>query len=338
MKVPVDSIQINSGRRETDHRHIGELAASMAELGLLNPITIDQGHTLIAGLHRLEAAKLLGWAEIDCTITSLEGLQAELAEIDENFIRNDLSALEHGEMLLRRKEIYETLHPETRAGTAQALAMNTAKGNNVSDKMTLTTKSFVQDTADKLGVGRRTVERQIQTAKNLTTEAKQIIRDADAKISKKTAMKLSRLEPEQQKEAAGLLAAREIRSVDEYTAAKAQEPKPPEDEAAEEWEEPEAPAVPFTLESRPFASFQESVAGLKDPNKDCSCTPDTFLAEITAFVRKFCREIEWYATPYYEAVFPSLTAVQLDYLRQQTGLIGSAAETLLHQVERKAKP
>lgn len=25
------------------------------------------------GLYRLEAANLLGWAEIDCTITSLEG-------------------------------------------------------------------------------------------------------------------------------------------------------------------------------------------------------------------------------------------------------------------------
>lgn len=338
MKVPVDSIQINSGRRETDRRHIGELAASMAELGLLNPITIDQGHTLIAGLHRLEAAKLLGWAEIDCTVTSLEGLQAELAEIDENFIRRDLSALEHGELLLRRKEIYETIHPATKA----TYDGGGFKGNQyqevVTDKMSATTKSFVEDTAEKLGVDPRTVRRQIQTAKNLTTEAKQIIRDADAKISKKTAMKLSRLEPEQQKEAAGLLAAREIRSVDEYTAAKAQEPEPPEDGDAEEWEEPEAPAVPFTLESRPFASFQESVADLKDPNKDCSCTPDTFLAEITAFVRKFCREIEWYSTPYYEAVFPSLTAVQLDYLRQQTGLIGSAAETLLHQVERKAEP
>ena len=115
--------------------------------------TIDQGHTLIAGLHRLEAAKLLGWAEIDCTVTSLDGLQAELAEIDENFIRNDLSALEHGEMLLRRKEIYETLHPETRAGTAQALAMNTAKGNNVSDKMTLTTKSFLESEQQKEAAG-----------------------------------------------------------------------------------------------------------------------------------------------------------------------------------------
>ena len=77
----------------------------------------------------------------------------ELAEIDENFIRNDLSALEHGEMLLRRKEIYETLHPETRAGTAQALAMNTAKGNNVSDKMTLTTKSFLESEQQKEAAG-----------------------------------------------------------------------------------------------------------------------------------------------------------------------------------------
>ena len=63
-------------------------------------------------------------------IGELASSMAEMAKIDENFIRNDLSALEHGEMLLRRKEIYETFHPETRAGTAQALAMNTAKGNN----------------------------------------------------------------------------------------------------------------------------------------------------------------------------------------------------------------
>ena len=37
---------------------------------------------LIAGLHRLEAAKLLGWEEIECNISSLEGLQAELASTE----------------------------------------------------------------------------------------------------------------------------------------------------------------------------------------------------------------------------------------------------------------
>lgn len=331
MQVPVNRIQVNPGRREISCGHVEELAASMKELGLLNPITIDQGYTLIAGLHRLEAAKLLGWTEVGCTVASLEGLQAELAEIDENFIRRDLSALEHGELLLRRKEIYETLHPETKHG-----------GDRKSEEIKRTkcpldsVKSFVDDTAEKLGVAPRTVRRQIQTAKNLTPEAKQIIRDADVKITKKAAMRLSQLEAGQQKEAAGLLAAGEIRSVDEYAAAQTTktEPKLPEEK---DTGAPIQTAVPFTLGGRQFASFQEAVADLKDPNKDCSCTPDTFLAEITAFVRKFHREIEWYSTPYYEAVFPALTRIQLGYLRQQTDLICSAAETLFNQVERMAK-
>ena len=96
---------------------------------------------MIAGLHRLDAAKLLGWTEIECTVSSLEGLQAELAELDENFIRSELSTVEYGELLLRRKEIYEALHPETKKGPAQAAGMNRAVGNNVSDKMELLTKS-----------------------------------------------------------------------------------------------------------------------------------------------------------------------------------------------------
>ncbi len=90
--------------------------------------------------------------------------------------------------------------------------MNRTLGNNVSDKMSATSKSFVQDTAEKLGVVPRTIERQIQTAKNLTPETKEIIKKSDQKISKEAALKLSRLGPEQQKEAAALLAAKEIRT------------------------------------------------------------------------------------------------------------------------------
>ena len=91
------------------------MADSIRELGLLHPIIVDKKYTLIAGLHRLEAVKLLEWTEIECTVSSLEGLKAELAEIDENVVRSDLSALEFGELLLKRKDIYEALHPEARA-------------------------------------------------------------------------------------------------------------------------------------------------------------------------------------------------------------------------------
>ena len=99
-----------------------------------------QLRSLIAGLHRLEAARILGWTEIECTVCGLEGLQAELAEIDENVVRTALSTIEYGELLERRREIYESLYPETKAGLAQAAGMNRAIGNNVSDILGLLTK------------------------------------------------------------------------------------------------------------------------------------------------------------------------------------------------------
>ena len=133
MKIAINEIKIGSERREASLKGINELARSISEVGLLNPITVDADHALIAGLHRLEAAKILGWTEIECTVCGLEGLQAELAEIDENVVRTALSTIEYGELLERRREIYESLHPETKAGQAQAAGMNRAIGNNVAD-------------------------------------------------------------------------------------------------------------------------------------------------------------------------------------------------------------
>lgn len=158
---------------------------------------------------------MLGWKEIECTVSGLEGLRAELAEIDENFVRSDLAPIEFGELLLRRKELYEALHPES-VQTNQGGPFRGNQHREVSDKMTQTTKSFTQDTAEKLGVGRRTVERQVQIAKNLTPETKEIIRGSDTLITRKEALALSRLEPRPQAEAAALLSAGKIQSVDEY--------------------------------------------------------------------------------------------------------------------------
>lgn len=307
MRLSIKEIQVKEGRRSLDTCHVGELADSIREIGLLNPLTIDRDNFLIAGLHRLEAVKRLGWTEVDCTVSSLEGLAAELAEIDENIVRSDMSTLEYGEILLRRKEIYETLHPETKRGMRNG---QTSK----SDKMSfLETKSFAQDTAEKLGVVPRTVERQIQTAKNLTQEAKEIIKNADKKISKKEALKLSRLEPEDQKEAARLLTTQQIRNMGEYAEKKKEEPE------------------------KAGGSLKDMIAELKDPDKDCSGTPDSFLEEYEAFVRKFHKEIGWYSDPYYDAVFPFVSPEQLSHLRQLTDSICSAAGQLFHKVERTMK-
>ncbi|WP_295753776.1 ParB N-terminal domain-containing protein [uncultured Oscillibacter sp.] len=326
MLVPISEIKVNAGRRKADPEGVQELVDSISKVGLLNPITIDREHTLIAGLHRLEAAKLLGWTEIECNVSSLEGLLAELAEVDENVVRKGLSAVEYSDLLLRRKEIYETLHPETKAGTSQAAGMNRAKGNNVGCKMHPTSKSFVQDTAEKLGVNPSTIKRQIQTAKNLTTEAKDIIRDTGTKITKKDALKLSRLEPEQQRDAASQLAAGEIKSMGEYHPAPAEEPQPPEP--------PMPPSVPYSLGDKHYASIEESVADLKNPDKDCSYTPDTLLADIDGFVDTFHKNFAWYNDPFCTVVFPSISPVQFNFVRQRFATIFSAMEDLLNLMER----
>ncbi len=214
MKVKISNIKINPGRRETEPKAIEELTRSIAAVGLMNPITLDQNNTLIAGLHRLEAAKLMGWTEIECNIIGMSGLQAELAEIDENIVRTKLTKQELGDQLLRRKDLYEMLYPETKAGAAQAAGMNRAIGNNVAAKLAPTTKSFVEDTSEKTGMSKRTISRLLQIANNMTQDAKRIVQASD--LPQDTALKISRLPDDQQVEAASLLAAGTVQSVEQY--------------------------------------------------------------------------------------------------------------------------
>lgn len=153
--------------------------------------------------HRLEAMKRLHWDMIECNVMDVTGLQAELAEIDENLVRRNLNHIDEDDQLLRRKEIYEALHPETKRG-----------GDRKSENIKLTPrqfdslKSFVDDTAEKMGVTPRTVSRKIQIAKNLTPEVKEVVKNNG--ITEESAEKLARLKPEQQKEAAELLAKKKL--------------------------------------------------------------------------------------------------------------------------------
>ena len=266
-------------------------------------------HTLVAGLHRLEAAKRLGWTEIECNICTLDILQTELAEIDENVVRTELSVIEYGELLERRKEIYESLHPETKAGQAQAAGMNRAIGNNVTDKMSATLKSFSQDTADKLGVSPRTIERTIQMMNGLTEDTREVFRHyPQYKLSQSNAMKLSRMEPGKQKTAAILLASGQIRSADDY--------QPMEVRAA----------LGHAKSSRQQkVEFLESVADLKDPTKDCRQSPEAFILEYSAFIERVQRGVESFRLPNYLEVLPTLSQEQLNTLM---GLTDSCCKIL----------
>ncbi len=280
----------------------------------MNPITVDPDYTLIAGLHRTEAAKRLGWTEIECTVCGLEGLQAELAEIDENVVRTALSTIEYGELLERRREIYESLYPETKAGLSQAAGMNRAIGKNASDKMSLTSKSFAQDTAKKLGVSVRTVERTMQMMKGLTQETRDVFHNFPSyKLSQSNAAKLSRLEPAKQKTAAILLASHQIQSVDEY--------------------EPEQVEGKTPRKPKQSKEFLESVAALKDPTKDTVADSDLFLSEYRAIVQDVRRRISIYRDPYFQKAGLSLSQPEVDELQSLTDSCCEMMQDFIRQVK-----
>ena len=117
--IPITLIKVDEKKRirQADQGAIERLAKSISQVGLMNPITVTTDNTLVAGLHRLEACKRLGWESIPVTtVKYADELTRELAEIDENLMRNDLSELMQGIHHARRKRIYEQLHPETKAG------------------------------------------------------------------------------------------------------------------------------------------------------------------------------------------------------------------------------
>ncbi len=210
IKVPIDSIKISQDRRKTNPEKVAELAESIKEIGLLNPITISDNYDLIAGLYRLEAYKLLGCAEIEANIVSLDGLLAELAEIDENLIREELHYIDRGNQLKRRKEIYEELYPETKRGATLKQYRNAESAERCKP-------SFVADTSAKTNKSQRTIEVELQIAKNTTPEIQEVIKEKD--LPKTEALKLARMEPEKQKAVAEKVASGEATNIRTATVA-----------------------------------------------------------------------------------------------------------------------
>ena len=72
---------------------------------------------LVAGAHRIAAARLLGWTQIEAfEVKDLPEDEFIFLEIDENFCRAELDSLDRSRFMAKRKQIYQRLYPETRAG------------------------------------------------------------------------------------------------------------------------------------------------------------------------------------------------------------------------------
>jgi len=116
MKINTDDIKINGRKRQLDRDKALAIAESIKLIGLLNPITISEDNTLISGRHRLEAHRMLGLDEIEVRVVKLTDLTQELAEIDENIIRNELNDIDMGEHLIERDNLLESIGIRAKRG------------------------------------------------------------------------------------------------------------------------------------------------------------------------------------------------------------------------------
>jgi hypothetical protein len=104
-QVPISDLHLDpdNARKHSD-KNLKAIKGSLKKFGQQKPIVIDKNNCVIAGNGTLEAAKSLGWKNIDIVRTELEGMEArafaladnrsaELAEWDNEVLMTALNAL-----------------------------------------------------------------------------------------------------------------------------------------------------------------------------------------------------------------------------------------------------
>lgn len=277
MRISVHEIEVGHRLRQLRSEKVAQLAESIGHIGLQTPVSVRSdvvkpenggangvSFLLVAGLHRLEACKQLGWDEIDANVVHMDKDEILLWEIDENLCRADLTELERGEHLMRRKKVYERKWPQTRAGLAQAAGMNRAVGNDVDENFSPT---FTADTADKTGISQRAVQLSIRRVAKIDDRVRDRVRAlpeiADSGVELDA---LAKLEPAQQRRAVSMVESGTVGGIREARKII-------------------APPTPH-IRAVPNSEDQELAALLMLWNKSSEKVKERFLAEIGAELLK----------------------------------------------------
>jgi ParB family chromosome partitioning protein len=207
---PIRDITLDRAARQRKKlTGIEELADSIARLGLINPIVIDEDGLLIAGERRLTACTLLGWDQIPVQFTSdLDEYTLQCIELEENVKRADLTWQEEVEAVARIHALKQKHEPDWTAA----------------------------NTADFIGYSPSYVDQRLQVAKALSTPA------VAAAEAFSTALNITKREAERKKSSVLLAAAEILKPILRPT-------KPNEhDVLPEDWDAP-PPPIPLINES-----------------------------------------------------------------------------------------
>jgi ParB/RepB/Spo0J family partition protein len=112
MEVDLAAITIGPDRLHSLKSDIVDaIGGSLRANGQINPVTVRPkeggGYELVAGRHRVEAARQIGWSTIEAKVIDKDADGALLVAIDENLARASLTPEEQAEHRRRKNEIID---------------------------------------------------------------------------------------------------------------------------------------------------------------------------------------------------------------------------------------
>lgn len=129
--LPIDAIHPNpcQPRRTFTQPELEELAASIGELGILQPLTVRRREgqwELVAGERRLRAARLAGLDTVPCLSVQTDSQSSSLLALVENLQRRDLDFWEEALALRRLIDTYHISQDDAarRIGKSQSAVAN----------------------------------------------------------------------------------------------------------------------------------------------------------------------------------------------------------------------
>ena len=129
--LPIAAISPNPGqpRRHFSRAGLEELAASIGEHGVLQPLSVRRvpgGYELISGERRLRASRMAGLEEVPCILVSVDDRESSLLALVENLQRRDLDFVEEALALSRLIQTYHLSQEEAakKLGKSQSSVAN----------------------------------------------------------------------------------------------------------------------------------------------------------------------------------------------------------------------
>ncbi len=130
--VPIEKIRPNprQPREHFDEEALASLAASIQEVGLLQPVIVNEDddgvYTLVAGERRLRAARKVGLSELPVIIRQGEDDKLLTEALIENLQREDLSVLEEAAAYQQLLDDFSLTHEEVgrRVGKSRSAVTN----------------------------------------------------------------------------------------------------------------------------------------------------------------------------------------------------------------------